>query len=423
MDNGSLGYASALSYRTSFGGSLGTPEERDPPSLRRTTLTSLLDAVASARSVVVFTGAGISTAAGVPDFRGPGGVWTRQVAGLPPPPLSTPFAAARPTLTHQALRALIDAGKVSAIVSQNVDNLHRRSGVPRDRLAELHGNCFIETCRRCGAEFERAFEVGTVGFTNTGRRCGECRARLVDWCLDWDSELPAADAARADAAADGADLALALGTSLQIEPANGIPLRTVKAGGRLAIVNLQPTPRDSAASWLIRWPVDDVMAALVQRLGVTLPVYTRKDAVVVRVTVSNGPTRTGPLLATVTVASPAGDGCPIPLLAAVTARDASDDDGDVATASAPPFKIRLALPRTESRVTIALRLTWGPGADADASGGEHTIEVDARAGASAERTVEVVTQRVDHGPRVAAAAARALGEAEGEPASKRVKTE
>lgn len=363
----------------------------------------------------------------MPDFRGPGGVWTRQVAGLPPPPLSTPFSAARPTLTHAALASLVATGRVSTIVSQNVDGLHRRSGVPRAKLSELHGSCFIERCVRCGAEHERAFEVGSVGFRPTGRRCGAhgCRGRLTDWTLDWESELPAADAARADAAADGAEIALALGTSLQIEPASKIPLRTVRNGGRLAIVNLQPTPRDKDATWIVRYPVDDVMAALVERLELTLPVYTRTDAVDVRVSLGAAPTgRAGPLVATIHVSSPAGKGCPIPLLALVSVRDATNEDGDAATVDKPPFKLRLAIPRGGDAVTLAVALVWGAGADEGASDVEHCVTVQAAPGATVTRRVEVVTQTVDHGPCVAAAAARVLGREEEEAdRSKRLRTE
>lgn len=151
-----------------------------------------------AKKVIVFTGAGISTSAGVPDFRGPSGVWTLQHAGKPLPRASVSFANATPTLTHQvgrgrfrnhmragcskhtvphsaiatpcayfphnpqAILALHRKGKVAFVASQNVDGLHRRSGLPPSALAELHGNCFLEKCRACGALYTRDFEVETV---------------------------------------------------------------------------------------------------------------------------------------------------------------------------------------------------------------------------------------------------------------------
>ena len=118
--------------------------------------------VTESKCCVAFTGAGISTSCGIPDFRGPQGVWTLQRAGKPLPRLKTSFGVAKPSLTHQALVGLVQAGKVGFIVSQNVDGLHLRSGVPRHQLAELHGNCFAERCRRCRAEFVRDFEMETV---------------------------------------------------------------------------------------------------------------------------------------------------------------------------------------------------------------------------------------------------------------------
>lgn len=166
-----------------------------------------------ANKVIAFTGAGISTACGIPDFRGPQGVWTCQVGlcrhtllsynpvalqtwclfslhilcvqavnscvsrrqranilcllqpqrkGLPPPRLQTSFLYAKPSLTHQALLGLMQSGKLDYICSQNVDSLHLRSGVPRSQLAELHGNCFAERCKKCKQEYIRDFEMDTV---------------------------------------------------------------------------------------------------------------------------------------------------------------------------------------------------------------------------------------------------------------------
>jgi mono-ADP-ribosyltransferase sirtuin 6 len=196
--------------------------------------------VREASKIVAFTGAGISTSCGIPDFRGPNGVWTLQRAGQPLPKPKVCFAVAKPSLTHQALRALMDTGKLTYLVSQNVDSLHLRSGVPRRQLAELHGNCFAERCPKCRTEFIRDFEVETVGFKPTGRSCtaGGCNARLKDFVLDWEDALPADELAASEAHARQADLAICLGTSLQITPACDIPVKTVRtykdksAGGR-----------------------------------------------------------------------------------------------------------------------------------------------------------------------------------------------
>ncbi|CAD7700133.1 unnamed protein product [Ostreobium quekettii] len=264
----SLGYASRLSYREDLGGQLGARELFDSPEKLREGVDRLSKWIQEASRVIVFTGAGISTACGIPDFRGPKGIWTLQRAGKPLPSLKTSFEMARPSLTHQALSGLVSCGKVVHIVSQNVDGLHLRSGIPRDKLAELHGNCFAERCPKCGKEYIRDFEMQTVGFQCTGRTCtvSGCRGRLRDHILDWDDPLPENELAQSEKIAAQADLALCLGTSLQIIPARDIPLETVKAGGRLAIVNLQKTPRDKNADLVIHAKSDEVMKLLMAEL-------------------------------------------------------------------------------------------------------------------------------------------------------------
>lgn len=330
----SLAYADALTWREDLGGQLGDPEVFEPRASAAAKADLLASAMmissrptaastssspsssSSGRGVVVFTGAGISVSSGIPDFRGPDGVWTRQRRGLPPPALArgVSFATARPSLTHLALARLVEAGIVTRVVSQNVDGLHLRSGIPRKKLSELHGNCFVEACRSCGARHERDFETGTVGFKATGRRCSECRpsggegaaergggerrgsGRLYDSVLDWESPLPAEELAQAERDAASAAVSLCLGTSLQILPASSIPERTVtrKGGGGggarlspgyLAIVGLQSTPKDAIATSVVRARSDDVMARVLARClapGERLPAWVRRDSVRVR---------------------------------------------------------------------------------------------------------------------------------------------
>lgn len=127
------------------------------------------------------TGAGISTSCGIPDFRGPNGVWTCQKQGRPLPKLDTTFASAQPSLTHMCILSLLRDGPAKYVVSQNVDGLHRRSGIPESQLAEVHGNCFMERCPSCGTYYMRDFEMVTVGFKRTGRKCtkGRCRCAIM----------------------------------------------------------------------------------------------------------------------------------------------------------------------------------------------------------------------------------------------------
>nr|XP_048284566.1 NAD-dependent protein deacetylase sirtuin-6 isoform X4 [Myodes glareolus] len=251
-------------------------------------------------SVVFHTGAGISTASGIPDFRsvnkegklrqglllillgprGPHGVWTMEERGLAPK-FDTTFESARPSKTHMALVQLERRGFLSFLVSQNVDGLHVRSGFPRDKLAELHGNMFVEECPKCKTQYVRDTVVGTMGLKATGRLCTvakarglrACRGELRDTILDWEDSLPDRDLMLADEASRTADLSVTLGTSLQIRPSGNLPLATKRRGGRLVIVNLQPTKHDRQADLRIHGYVDEVMSKLMKHLGLEIPTW------------------------------------------------------------------------------------------------------------------------------------------------------
>jgi mono-ADP-ribosyltransferase sirtuin 6 len=221
------------------------------------------------------------------DFRGPNGVWTKQRRGQPLPKASVPFEHARPSLTHQALLALQRAGKLKYLVSQNVDSLHLRSGFPRSQIAELHGNCFAERCIKCKREYVRDFEVCSVGFRPTGRRCSHCSGQLHDNCLDWDDALPVDELELAEEHTAKADLALCLGTSLVIIPACDIPLLVHRKrkhkpkGGKLGIINLQATQHDKKAALVVHAKVDAVLGRAMQLLEIPIPAYRRTDKLLV----------------------------------------------------------------------------------------------------------------------------------------------
>ncbi|GFH31397.1 NADH-dependent histone deacetylase, partial [Haematococcus lacustris] len=155
--------------------------------------------------------------------------------------LLTPLEYAKPSFTHMVISTLVALGKARYVCSQNVDSLHLRSGVPRPALAELHGNCFAERCQACRSEYMRDFQVETIDFQPTGRRCVRpgCQGVLVDNLLDWESALPDDELDASIEAAERSGLCLVLGSSLQISPANEIPLNTRSKGGELVIVNLQ----------------------------------------------------------------------------------------------------------------------------------------------------------------------------------------
>ncbi|XP_031274522.1 NAD-dependent protein deacetylase SRT1-like isoform X2 [Pistacia vera] len=274
----SLGYAEKLSYREDVG-AVGMSEIFDPPHVLQQKITQLAAMIKQSKHLVAFTGAGISTSCGIPDFRGPKGVWTLQREGKGVPDASLPFHRAMPSITHMALVELEKAGILKFVISQNVDSLHLRSGIPREKLAELHGNSFREICPSCGAEYLRDFEIETIGKKRTPRRCSDvkCGVRLNDTVLDWEDALPTSEMSPAEQHCRMADVVLCLGTSLQIIPACNLPLKTLRGGGKIIIVNLQPTPKDKKASLVIHGLVDKVIAGVIHDLNLSIPPYVQVD--------------------------------------------------------------------------------------------------------------------------------------------------
>ncbi|WAR00942.1 SIR6-like protein [Mya arenaria] len=252
----SVNYAEGLSAYE-HKGKCGLAEKFDPPDIVAEKVSKLVSMIRSSRHIVFHTGAGISTAAGIPDFRGPNGVWTLEERGEKPT-FNVTFESAVPTFTHRALVAMeilgisIQTSLAKYVISQNVDGLHVRSGLPRNRMSELHGNMFVEECNKCAMQYINREVVRTMGVKLTGNICiqkksrGTCRA---------------------------ADLSICLGTSLQIVPSGNLPLITKRSGGRVVIVNLQPTKHDRKADLKICTYVDDVMRLVCQQLGVIVPEY------------------------------------------------------------------------------------------------------------------------------------------------------
>ncbi|XP_047341961.1 NAD-dependent protein deacetylase SRT1 [Impatiens glandulifera] len=281
----SLGYAEKLSFIEDVG-NVGMEEFFDKPMVLQDKIEKLGLMIKKSKHLVVFTGAGISTSCGIPDFRGPGGIWTLQREGKSLPEASLPFHRAMPGMTHMALVALEKAGILKLVISQNVDGLHLRSGIPREKLSELHGNSFMEKCPSCEAEYMRDFEVETIGLKETPRRCSNvgCGARLRDTVLDWEDPLPKKEIDLAEKHCKMADVVLCLGTSLQIKPACDLPLKCLRGGGKIVIVNLQKTPKDNKANILIHGLVDKVLAGILEPLNLRIPPFVRIDLLQITIT-------------------------------------------------------------------------------------------------------------------------------------------
>ncbi|EPQ51432.1 DHS-like NAD/FAD-binding domain-containing protein [Gloeophyllum trabeum ATCC 11539] len=245
-------------------------EHRDPPALIQSKIQALALLIRGAQRVVVYTGAGISTSAGIPDFCGPQGVWTRQEEGIDAR-VAIPDTTS-PTPAHMALVRLVELGKVSLVVSQNMDGLHLRSGIPPARLAELHGNRNVEVCTLCGMGYFRRFSCRSEAKDHqTGRRCDVCAGPLRDSIVQFGESLPHDAWARSVEESKRADLGIVLGSSLLVSPASDVPLALVRAGTPLAIVNLQRTPLDASAALRLGAPTDAVMAGVLRALGEDVP--------------------------------------------------------------------------------------------------------------------------------------------------------
>jgi NAD-dependent deacetylase len=228
----------------------------------------------AAARVVVFTGAGISTESGVPDSRGPGGVWSRMkpiqdfvaseaarreawtraftgVAG---------WVGARPNGGHYAVARLVAAGKVTTVVTQNVDNLHQDAGTPDDKVVELHGNASYAACLECGLRHELAELKAPFLETGAIPACRACGGIVKTATISFGQPMPEAAMARAEAASLACDLFLVLGSSLVVYPAAGFPLLAKRNGASLAIVNREPTDQDRHADLVLHEGIGAVMA-------------------------------------------------------------------------------------------------------------------------------------------------------------------
>ena len=231
--------------------------------------------------MVVFTGAGISTDSGIPDFRSPGGVWsrmqpiyfqdfvrsddarreawTRVFSG------AAGWTGRQPNAGHHAVARLVAAGKVSAVITQNVDGLHQASGVPEAQVIELHGAAGYARCLECGERHE--LEPFRTPFLEDGvlPSCRICGGLVKTATISFGQPMPEEPMARAEAETLACDLFLVLGSSLVVRPAADFPLLARRNGSKLAIVNREPTELDAYAHLVIHDEIGPVMEAVAGR--------------------------------------------------------------------------------------------------------------------------------------------------------------
>ncbi|WP_024278980.1 Sir2 family NAD-dependent protein deacetylase [Xanthobacter sp. 126] len=237
-------------------------------------LRELLDGSARA---VAFTGAGISTECGIPDFRSPGGLWTqnkpipfdvfvahkaaRNEAWRRKFATEEAFSGARPGRGHRALARLLGRGRIAGVITQNIDGLHQASGVPDDALVELHGNGTYATCLDCGARYELAWVKERFDAAGgIAPDCPACGGPVKAATISFGQAMPEREMARADALTKVSDLFIVIGSSLVVFPAAGFPLKARQKGARLIILNREPTEFDDMAELVVRDEIGDALA-------------------------------------------------------------------------------------------------------------------------------------------------------------------
>ena len=239
----------------------------------------LQELIGASRAVVPFTGAGISTECGIPDFRSPGGMWTK----MQPIPfdafvasqemrdeswrrrfvMQEQFGGAQPGRGHRALASLYRAGKVPAVITQNIDNLHQASGIAADHVVELHGNTTYAACLDCAKRYELSWVKQR--FDAEGGKAPDCTCGgyIKTATVSFGQAMPVDAMRRAEELTTSCDLFLAIGSSLVVWPAAGFPLMAKRNGARLVIINRDPTDFDDVADLVVRQDIGSALAPFV----------------------------------------------------------------------------------------------------------------------------------------------------------------
>ena len=245
-------------------------------------MTAARALVAAADDIVVLTGAGISTDSGIPDFRGPQGVWTKDpaaqrssnIADYVADPavrrrmwqmrLASPAWTAQPNPGHLALVDLERQGRLHALVTQNIDGLHQRAGNDSSRIVELHGTMREVACLSCADRGPMEPVLDRLRAGEDDPHCLRCGGLLKSATISFGQSLVEADLLRAEQAALECDLLLAVGSTLTVSPACNLVDVAAASGARVVIVNAQPTPYDGIADAVVRDPISEVLPRMVR---------------------------------------------------------------------------------------------------------------------------------------------------------------
>jgi len=241
--------------------------------------------ISGAKRILAFTGAGLSTESGIPDFRSPGGIWDRydpsdfefqkivssKRAREAYWKMGTEFYGtmkdALPNPAHRALKQLEDSGKLDALVTQNIDHLHQKAGSSPEKIIEIHGTAFTVSCLECGKGYPRDEIEARLAAGESDPTCDACDGMLKPDTISFGQAMPQDRMEEAFHHAETCDLCMVLGSSLVVYPAAAVPVRAVERGARLLILNRDPTPLDNRADTVIRDPVGQVLPRIIQALS------------------------------------------------------------------------------------------------------------------------------------------------------------
>ncbi len=244
-----------------------------------TAVSGLRDLIEGSERIVPFTGAGISTESGIPDFRSPGGIWTKMQPiqfddflasqGMRDESwrrrfaMEDKFGGAKPGRGHRALASLYRAGKIPGLITQNIDNLHQASGIAAGDIVELHGNTTYATCLDCAKRYELAWV--REKFEASGQRSPDCACGgfIKTATVSFGQAMPTMQMEQAERLTRDCDLFLAIGSSLVVWPAAGFPLMAKRNGAALVIINREPTEFDELADLVVRNDIGDALAPFI----------------------------------------------------------------------------------------------------------------------------------------------------------------
>lgn len=242
-------------------------------------IAELRQMIEEAKRVVIFTGAGISTESGIPDFRSPGGIWTKMrpidfgdfmsSAEARRETWRRRFATdetmrkAEPNRGHRAVATLVNRGKASAVITQNIDGLHQASGVPASRVIELHGNTTYAHCLDCAQRYEIADVREEFERTGEAPNCNACGGFVKTATVSFGQSMPPAAMIRAEEETLASDLFITIGSSLVVYPAAGFPEMAARNGARLVILNREPTGLDALADLVLNREIGETLGAAV----------------------------------------------------------------------------------------------------------------------------------------------------------------